>query len=159
MDPSVAYRISLRLPHLPLRMAEHSRRAQVFANRLRERGVPVIYPGLDGHPDRELLARIGNPAYGYGGIFAVDLGDTVRANRFMEILQNQEQFGFMAVSLGYFETLMSCSSASTASEMPPEHQARAGIMPGLVRISIGYTGSLEQRWTQMEGALRAMSLV
>ena len=30
---------------------------------------------------------------------------------------------------------------------------RAGISPGLVRMSIGYTGSVEQRWKQMADAL------
>ena len=35
----------------------------------------------------------------------------------------------------------------------------AGIMPGLVRMSIGYTGSLEQRWTQLEDALEILNLI
>ena len=34
MDPKVASELSLRLPHLGLRMAEHSRRALAFAERL-----------------------------------------------------------------------------------------------------------------------------
>ena len=38
----------------------------------------------------------------------------------MEDLQNIEGFGFMAVSLGYFDTLMSCSASSTSSEMDDE---------------------------------------
>ena len=46
----------------------------------------------------------------------------------------------MAVSLGYSETLMSCSASSTSSEMPEEELEMAGIRPGLVRLSIGYTG-------------------
>ncbi len=77
----------------------------------------------------------------------------------MARLQNEHRFGLMAVSLGYSETLMSCSAASTSSELPEEELARAGIRPGLVRISIGYTGSLEQRWKQLHGVLREMSLV
>jgi len=35
----------------------------------------------------------------------------------------------------------------------------AGISPGLVRVSIGYTGSLEQRWRQLEAALIATEVI
>ena len=72
----------------------------------------------------------------------------------MEILQNEHSFGFMAVSLGYFETLMSCSGSSTSSELTAEEQQAAGISPGLIRVSIGLTGSLEQRWAQLVDALQ-----
>ncbi len=46
MDPQVAYNIGLRLPVLPLRMTEHSKRAQLFAERLQALGLEVTYPGL-----------------------------------------------------------------------------------------------------------------
>lgn len=156
MDPRAAHAISLRLPHLGIRMKEHGRRAQYFSEHLEALGLPVIYPGLPAHPDYELLQKSGNPEYGAGGVFCVDLGTRERADDLMEHLQNDSRFGWMAVSLGYFDTLMSCPSASTSSEMREEEQARAGIRPGLVRISIGYTGSLEQRWEQMEAALRTV---
>ncbi len=42
--------------------------------------------------------------------------------------------------------------------MPDEHRERVGISPGLVRMSIGYTGTLEQRWEQMESVLLAMGI-
>ena len=77
----------------------------------------------------------------------------------MELLQNKDRFGYMAVSLGYFDTLMSCSAVSTSSELTDEELRKAGILPGLVRISIGYTGSLEQRWKQLEEALQALELL
>ena len=77
----------------------------------------------------------------------------------MEDLQNIEGFGFMAVSLGYFDTLMSCSASSTSSEMDDESLAAAGISPGLVRMSIGITGSVEQRWSQFERSLRRSGLI
>ena len=76
-----------------------------------------------------------------------------RANRFMEILQNQDRFGMIAVSLGYFDTLLSCSASSTSSELSEADQRKAGISPGLVRVAIGYTGTLEQRWDQFTDAL------
>lgn len=159
MDPHQAFGISLRLPHLGLRMVEHSRRAQFFAQEMQKLGVPVGYPGLPGHPGYEVLKRIGNPHYGFGGILTVDLGTRERAERFMETLQNEHRFGFMAVSLGYFETLMSCSGSSTSSEMPEEDRRRAGIQPGLVRMSVGITGSVEQRWGQLRTVLGEMKLI
>ena len=159
LDPRLAYEVSMRLPHLGLRMTEHSLRALVFAERLAALDMPVSYPGLENHPDHELLRKLGHHEYGYGGIFTLDLGTREAANRLMDILQNRDRFGFLAVSLGYFETLMSASASSTSSEMGEEALRTAGIHPGLVRFSIGYTGSVEQRWTQMEAALREMDLI
>jgi methionine-gamma-lyase len=59
----------------------------------------------------------------------------------------------MAVSLGYFDTLMSCSGSSTSSELTDEDKEAAHISPGLLRMSVGYTGTLEQRWQQLKDAL------
>lgn len=159
MDPQVAYAISMRLPHLGLRMTEHGRRADLFASRVAVMGWPVIYPGLSTHPDYSLLKQMGNAEYGAGGIFCIDLGTSAEAERFMDLLQNTDQFGMMAVSLGFFETLLSCSATSTSSELTEEERSKAGIRPGLVRISIGYTGSIEQRWKQLEAALLEMAQV
>jgi methionine-gamma-lyase len=159
MDPKVAFEISMRLPHLGIRIAEHCRRAMTFSLRLYEQGVPVTYPGLPSHPQHELMKGMINDGFGFGGIFCVDLKTAEKADRFMEILQNQQRFGYIAVSLGYFDTLLSRSASSTSSELSPEEQDKSGISPGLVRISIGYTGSLEQRWTELADALRAVGLI
>lgn len=159
MDPHTAFQVSLRLPHLGLRIKEHSRRAQVFSERLAERGVPVRYPGLPSHPQHDLLQRIGNEEFGFGGLFGVDLGSVERAYQLMETLQNKDRFGYMAVSLGYYDTLMSCSGSSTSSELSVEDQRRAGISPGYVRFSIGYTGTIEQRWAQLVDALQTVGML
>ena len=89
----------------------------------------------------------------------MDLKTAEKADKFMEILQNQQHFGYIAVSLGYFDTLLSRSANSTSSELSPEDRDESGISPGLVRISIGYTGSLEQRWTELAEALRAVGSI
>ena len=159
MDPHVASSISLRIPHLPLRMAAHSERAMAVARRLMKRGIPVNYPGLPTHPDHFIFESLHCPEYGYGGVFTLDVGDEASANELMTRLQNEQRFGYMAVSLGYFDTLMSCSGSSTSSEMTDEDKQSAGISPGLVRISIGYTGTLEQRWSQLERALTAVGML
>ena len=35
----------------------------------------------------------------------------------------------------------------------------AGIAPGLVRVSLGYTGTLEQRWAQFEAGLKFVGVI
>lgn len=156
MNPKVAFELSERLPHLGLRMKEHCKRALEYATRLTKLGLKVVYPGLEIHPDHALLKSMANKDYGYGGILCVDMETEERANRLMNVLQNSTQFGFMAVSLGYYETLMSCSGSSTSSEMNNEEKELAGISPGLIRMSVGYNGSLEQKWSQLEKALIKM---
>lgn len=153
MNPKIAFELSERIPHLGLRMKEHSNRALVFATRLKKLGFKVIYPGLEDHPHHELLKSIHNKDYGYGGLLCIDMETEERANKLMSYLQNYGQFGFMAVSLGYYETLMSCSGSSTSSELNSEEKVLAGISPGLVRMSVGYIGTLEQKWNQLEKAV------
>jgi methionine-gamma-lyase len=159
MDPKIAAELALRLPHLGLRMTEHSRRAQAFAERMAERGLPVTYPGLPDHPGHELLRSMANEGYGFGGLFSLDTGSKDKAFELMDTLQNEHNFGYLAVSLGYFHTLMSCSASSTSSELTDEELWAAGIQPGLVRFSIGYSGTLEQRWAQFAEALRQVGLL
>ncbi len=77
----------------------------------------------------------------------------------MLLLQNKERFGLIAVSLGYFDTLRSCSGSSTASEIAVEDQKTIGLSPGLVRLSIGITGSLPERLEQIERAAKEAGLV
>jgi len=158
MDPRVAFMLSLRVPHLALRMEEHGRRALAFADNLYKLGVDVSYPGHPEHPQHELFKSLANDGYGYGGIFTINARTTKMADALMETLQNKEKFGYMAVSLGYFDTLMSESAVSTSSEMGEEALADAGVQMGLIRFSIGITGSLEQRWAQFEDALERVGL-
>ncbi|XP_010544898.1 PREDICTED: methionine gamma-lyase [Tarenaya hassleriana] len=152
MNAKVAFELSERIPHLGLRMKEHCRRAQVYAERMEGMGIKVIYPGLKSHPQHELLRSMANREYGFGGLLSIDMGTEERANKLMTYLQNGTQFGLMAVSLGYSETLMSCSGSSTSSELNAEEKEKAGISPGLVRMSVGYLGTLEQKWSLFERA-------
>ncbi len=97
--------------------------------------------------------------FGYGGILTLDLGTEEKAYQLMDLLQNTYRFGYVAVSLGYFDTLMSCSGSSTSSEMTDEDKQAAHISPGLVRISIGFTGTFEQRWGQLYEALQEIDAI
>jgi methionine-gamma-lyase len=159
MDPQVAFNIHLRIPHLPLRMTEHGQRTQVFAERLHAMGMKVCYPGLPNHPDHALMSELYCPDYGFGGILTLDMGSVEKANELLDLLQNEYRFGYVAVSLGYFDTLMSCSGSSTSSELTDEDKQAAHISPGLVRLSIGYTGTTEQRWAQLSEALHRVEVI
>ncbi len=154
MDPRAAYDVYQRLPHLPIRMKEHSRRAMAIAQLAEELGAPVSYPGLKSHPQHELFTSMLNEEYGYGGLLTIDCGTTERANAFMDALQNEEDFGYIAVSLGYFDTLVSCSGSSTSSEIAKDEQERMGLSPGLVRMAVGFTGALEDRLAQIERVIK-----
>ena len=159
MDPRSAFDIIQRLPHLAIRMREHGRRAMVIASRLEQLGVNVCYPGLVSHPQHHLFNQILNQGYGYGGMLTVDCTTRQKAEQFMRILQNDENFGYIAVSLGYYDTLVSCSGSTTASEIDPQDQSKMGLSPGLVRISVGFTGSLHDRVEQIERSAKAAGLV
>jgi methionine-gamma-lyase len=159
MDPMIASKISLRIPHLALRMREHAHRAQYLADNLQALGVPVAYPGLASHPDHELIKTLHCAEYGFGGILTLDLGNEELANNLMDVLQNKYRFGFMAVSLGYFDTLMSNPRNSTSSEMTDEDMAIADIGAGLIRMSVGFTGSIEQRWQQLKSGLTDVGVI
>jgi len=159
MDPRMAYDIIQRLPHLAIRMREHSRRALAICRKLEVLGVPVVYPGLESFNQHDLANGLFNAGYGYGGMFTIDCKTRQRADELLDHLQNKEDFGYIAVSLGYFDTLMSCSGSSTSSEINPEDQQKMGLSPGLVRLSVGYTGSLDKRIEQMERAVTAVGLV
>ncbi len=145
MDPRVAHELYLRLDHLELRMKAHSNMANFLANKMQAEKMPVIYPGLSVHPQHELLKKMMNKDFGFGGILTLECADADQARRLATKLQD-EKFGLYAVSLGFSRTLMSCSAKSTSSEIPEEEQKEIGLTQGLLRFSIGYTGDPEVMW-------------
>lgn len=156
IDPRVTFDLIQRIPLLALRMREHGRRALEIAKRLEKANIPVLYPGLPSHPQHKLMTSMINEGYGYSGLITIDCKTKEKANKLMSILQNEERFGLIAVSLGYFDTLMSCSGSSTSSEISEKEQEKMQLSPGLLRISIGLTGSLEKRIEQIERAVKAV---
>jgi methionine-gamma-lyase len=159
MDARTAFDIQQRLPHLAIRMKEHSRRAMIMCKHLHELGVKLNYPGLASHPQHELISSMINESYGYGGIFTIECETAAKAEDLMNNLQNKERFGLIAVSLGYFDTLMTCSASSTSSEIDQEEQKQMGLSPGLIRLSLGITGTVSDRLEQIERAVREVGLI
>jgi methionine-gamma-lyase len=145
MDPRVAHELYLRMDHLGVRMAAHSKMALFLAQRMQQEGLPVIYPGLENHPQHNLMKDLGAGGFGFGGILTLECKDAEAARVLATKLQN-DKFGLYAVSLGFSRTLMSCSAKSTSSEIPEDERKKMGLAEGLLRFSIGYTGDAEVMW-------------
>lgn len=152
LDPLRSSGILKNLNTLHIRMRQHSANAMYLAKKLSEKGLPVIYPGLPSHQDHELMNQLMHPKYGYGGIMAVDFGTHKKANEIMQAMQDND-IGYLAVSLGYFKTLFSCSGKSTSSEVPLEVQKSMGLSEGLVRFSIGLDDDIERSYQRLEKVL------
>ncbi|MEA4968356.1 MAG: aminotransferase class I/II-fold pyridoxal phosphate-dependent enzyme [Bacteroidaceae bacterium] len=143
---------------LHIRMQQHSRNALYLAKRFNDIGIKANYPGLPEHRDHQLMNQQMNAGFGYGGMIAIDLETAEKANKFMEKMQ-EKGVGYLAVSLGYFRTLFSCSGKSTSSELPDEIQKEMGMSEGLVRYSVGLDNDMEATFKVIEASLRELKYI
>ncbi len=111
-------------------------RAQETAGQLAEflAGHPfvarVYYPGLDGHPRREIhMAQADGP----GSIISFELRDASAVPAFLDALRTI----LLAESLGGVESLITHPSSMTHADIPLAEQAAVGLTPALVRLSVG----------------------
>lgn len=119
---------------LALRMERHSTNALDLARFLAGRAEVrrVHYPGLPDHP-QHALARELLPA-GFGGVLAFELrGGAAAVARFFGALR----LGEFAPSFGDVTTTWSYPTRTSHRPLSPEEQAKLGIDPGLVRLSVG----------------------
>lgn len=149
MDSFRSASILKNLRTLHIRMKQHSYNAQYLAERFEQDGLKVSYPGLPSHKNHELMKSMMYEEYGFGGLMTLDAGTTDKANELMELMQ-QENLGYLAVSLGFYKTLFSCSGSSTSSEIPEEERAAMGISDGLIRFSIGLDHDIERTYQKMK---------
>ncbi|MDR2238481.1 MAG: aminotransferase class I/II-fold pyridoxal phosphate-dependent enzyme [Chryseobacterium sp.] len=148
MDSFRSASILKNLRTLHIRMKQHSYNAMYLAERFEKDGLKVSYPGLASHKDHELMKSMMHEDYGFGGLLTLDAGTTDKANELMEMMQ-QENLGYLAVSLGFYKTLFSCSGSSTSSEIPEEEREAMGISDGLIRFSIGLDQDIERTYQKM----------
>ncbi|WP_080778561.1 aminotransferase class I/II-fold pyridoxal phosphate-dependent enzyme [Chryseobacterium phocaeense] len=148
MDSFRSASILKNLRTLHIRMKQHSHNALYLAERFEKDGLKVSYPGLKSHKDHELLKSMMHEEYGFGGLLTVDAGTTDKANELMEMMQ-QENLGYLAVSLGFYKTLFSCSGSSTSSEIPEKEREAMGISDGLIRFSIGLDHDIARTYEKM----------
>lgn len=148
MDSLRSASILKNLRTLHIRMKQHSHNAKYLAERFENDGMKVSYPGLKSHKNHELMKSMMHEEYGFGGLLTVDAGTTEKANELMEMMQH-ENLGYLAVSLGFYKTLFSCSGSSTSSEIPEEERAEMGISDGLIRFSIGLDHDIKRTYEKM----------
>ena len=88
----------------------------------------------------------------------VDVETTEKANELMELMQ-AENLGYLAVSLGFYKTLFSCSGSSTSSEIPEEERLKMGISDGLIRFSIGLDQDIERTYQKMRACMQKIGIL
>jgi cystathionine gamma-synthase len=118
---------------LHVRLREHGRNAQAVAEFLAQQKAvkTVYYPGLASHPGHDIAKR---QQTGFGAIVTLEVqGGIDGARRFSEEL---ELFS-LAESLGGVESLVAHPATMTHAAMAPEARAAAGLVDGLLRLSIG----------------------
>ena len=90
----------------------------------------VFYPGLPSHPQHKLAK---SQMKGFGGMVCFDVGGLESATKVMDNLK----LFLNATSLGGVESLASIPVLTSHYGFKPEDLKRAGVTPGMVRLSCG----------------------
>jgi O-acetylhomoserine (thiol)-lyase len=128
-----AWQILQGVETLPLRMERHCANALAVARFLRAdpRVSFVNYPGLEAHPQHELLKR---QMRGASGLLAFGLkGGEAAGVKFIE----GAQFMSHLVNIGDTRTLISHPASTTHRQLDEAQQRAAGVTPEMVRMSVG----------------------
>ncbi|QOI96364.1 MAG: aminotransferase class V-fold PLP-dependent enzyme [Flammeovirgaceae bacterium] len=157
MDSLRAASVLKNLHSLPVRMMKHSENALYLADKLSRSGIRVIYPGLESHPQHQLLKSMRHAEFGNGGMLVMDMGTTEKAFTLMEEMQRQN-VGYLAVSLGFYKTLFSSPGGSTSSEIPEEERYAMGMTDGLIRMSVGLDHDPEITYKKILGCLNVVGV-
>ncbi len=158
LDSLRASSILKNLRTLHIRMKKHSENAQYLAEQFENDGLNVKYPGLKSHKQHELFKSMMNAEYGFGGLLTLDVQTMEKANELMELMQ-KENLGYLAVSLGFYKTLFSCSGSSTSSEIPEEEQKEMGLSQGLIRMSIGLDHDIKRTYEKMKWCMQQVGVL
>ena len=158
LDSFRAASILKNLRTLHIRMKKHSENAQYLAEQFEKDGLNVKYPGLKTHKQHELYKTMMNAEYGFGGLLTLDVQTMEKANELMELMQ-KENLGYLAVSLGFYKTLFSCSGSSTSSEIPEEEQKEMGLSQGLIRMSIGLDHDIKRTYDKMKWCMQQVGVL
>lgn len=158
LDSLRAASILKNLRTLHIRMKKHSENALYLAENFEDDGLKVVYPGLKSHKDHQLFKSLHNAEYGFGGMLTIDVGSLEKANELMELMQ-QNNLGYLAVSLGFYKTLFSAPGTSTSSEIPEEEQKQMGLSNGIVRFSIGLDNDIERTYRAMKMCMHKIGVL
>lgn len=121
---------------LHARLEHHGRNALALAQWLQEQPNvrKVYYPGLTTHPGYEIARR---QQSGFGAVVSLELEGGHDAVR--EFVCDLQCFS-LAESLGGVESLVAHPATMTHAAMDPAARQRAGLVDGLVRLSVGIEG-------------------
>jgi len=158
MDAIRANSILKNLRTLPVRIKQHSYNANYLAHKFQELGLKVHYPGLKNHPQHELMKLSMNKEFGFGGMLVLDVDTMENAYILMEEMQN-DNIGYLAVSLGFYKTLFSAPGASTSSEIPEDEQDEMGISQGMIRMSIGLDNDIDRTLEKIVNCLKKTKIL
>jgi cystathionine gamma-lyase len=133
LSPFDSYLTLRGVKTLALRMERHQGNALEIAHYLERhpKVSNVIYPGLESHPQHNLLRR---QTTGYGGVLSFEIKGTVAdAERFLERLK----IFALAESLGGVESLIELPSVMTHASIDKKIREKIGITDTLIRMSVG----------------------
>lgn len=92
----------------------------------------VIYPGLESHPGHQRARKY--LKHGFGGVLSFTLkGSKENATRFVDSLQLVSHLA----NVGDSKTLIIQPSATTHQQLSEEEQRTAGVLPNMLRVSVG----------------------
>lgn len=137
-DAHAAFLVWRGLRTFRVRLAEACRTAATLADLLAsEPGVThVVYPGRPDHPDAgAVVDRVMPGPHGAMLTLVLDGGD----ERALQVIRALE-VAVEATSLGGVETLASLPFNSSHFNMTPQQRIDAGILPGMLRLSVGLEG-------------------
>ncbi|MCF8272634.1 MAG: aminotransferase class I/II-fold pyridoxal phosphate-dependent enzyme [Flavobacteriaceae bacterium] len=158
MDSLRSASVLKNLRTLHIRMKQHSKNALYLAQKFESDGLKTVYPGLKSHPSHELFKSMMHADYGFGGMLTIDVGSLEKANELMELMQNNN-LGYLAVSLGFYKTLFSAPGTSTSSEIPEHEQKEMGLSDGLIRFSIGLDDDIERTYHMMNSCMKQLNIL
>lgn len=133
LSPFNAWLFSKSLETLGLRMDRHCESAFELAKLLEDHPEVerVSYPFLDSYPKQALAKR--QMRLGGGLVSFVIKGGVERGKRFLDAIE----IGSLTANLGDSRTIVSHPSSTTHAKLTEEERLAIGILPGLIRISVG----------------------
>ena len=133
LSPFNAWIISKSIETLALRMDKHSENALKLAQWLEkhEEVELVKYPFLPSHPKYEIAKK--QMKFGGGIVTFVIKGGVEKGRDFL----NKLKFISMTANLGDSRTIATHPASTTHSKLTEEERLETGILPGLIRISVG----------------------
>ncbi|WP_449220393.1 trans-sulfuration enzyme family protein [Tistrella mobilis] len=134
-DPFAAWLVLRGLRTLPMRVARQSTTALAVARHLaaHPRIAAVHYPGLDGHPQRDLARR--QMPDGAGGLLSFEVAGGLDA---AEAMMSRLRLIRRSASFGTPMTVAVHPAAMWSAMMTPDQLTLTGLPAGLIRLGLGF---------------------